>query len=1180
MNKTINFDEATKPQISAADPSHASWVSANAGSGKTRVLTDRVARLLLIGVPPQRILCLTFTIAAANNMQVRLFERLGEWSMLSDRVLYDKLLELGEPSDSLGANKLKKARTLFARALETPGGLKIQTIHAFCASLLKRFPLEAGVSPNFKQIDALASRQLQLRILDEMALEKPHIYEPIIGNIPEQDITTFLDKIVIWQEKFERPVNRQKIRDKFLPDLTGSHEASMAEDEFESIDAAAGEQRWHEIIRQETELFDQIIDQAVKALFSNDDLIYLQKLINCLRRDREFKTSTKQVEPLNKILSAEKTEDSVHALAKIFLTSPSSAQSIRPKTSFPRTRLLEDLEAPLVLWLEGFRVRIMESRDVIIRVYAAKKTLALHEFASEFIERYDQRKREGAQLDFSDLILKSLALLQNHESARWVLYRLDGGIDHVLIDEAQDVSPTQWKIISEIANEFSAGQGAQERPRTIFAVGDEKQSIYGFLDAAPEKFGVMRDGFRDRFEAAQLSFIENNLHFSFRSSRAILALVDAVFSDCTAPGFADGVTHRVFNENLPGRVDLWPFIDATKNEQDDDWDLPDAIPSEAKSHIKLARAIADAIADMLDNKELLPLNDRALGVKARPVRLADIMILLRRRSDLFYAIIQALKDKGLDVAGADRLKLIEELPIRDLTALLSFLAFHHDDLSLAAVLRSPIFGLSEDELYELAYNRGPISLWQSLKRKKKRFPKIVGIIDDLILFATSASPYEILERVLTHHGGRDRLIARLGREIEETMDSYLQQALSYEEDNSASLVGFLEWLTTETEIKRQPSHDADEIRVMTIHGTKGLESPIIILPDTKHLSASPSDLIETSHDDDTPLFMMKREQSSPLNDLALDAKRRWEAEEDFRLLYVALTRAESWLIVCGEGKCKPDCWYDRIQMAMKECQPEERECAARTTSLHHQGRRFSTGEWPTSPTVENIPGDTAVELPDWAQSLPTFPDPPLPTLSPSQLGGSESLDSSEATTKIEEAGMTARAFGTRLHLLLEHLPQVPRPSRQKAARSILALEERDSITDSDFEEVMSAAVKLLDDPSLTDLFAKSTIPEAELTAISPTLDGRKLHGFIDRLCVSEEKILAVDYKSNQRVPTSPDEISEGILRQLGAYEETLTTIFPHHTIEMAILWTRSAQLMTVPHSLCQAALQRASSSLS
>ena len=1143
MPETVKFDDATRPQVAAADPGSASWVSANAGSGKTRVLTDRVARLLLAGTPPQRILCLTFTIAAANNMQVRLFERLGAWSMLSDAELRIRLLELGESEKSLNKDKLENARTLFARALETPGGLKIQTIHAFSSALLKQFPLEAGVSPKFNLIDDLAANSLQGVILDELAEESPDVFNRIAREISESGFSDFLEDIKSRREGLQPPAGRETVLRQFGVETQGDAE--------------------------------QMVSSAASSLFTHDDVSRLNILTDALRSDTGSDRSLEAAKKITEILAIRNTESALHALAGYFLTGVSSKNPFSPSAGSPRKLAIKHLDIEFHAWLDQYKVRVQQARSAVINIRGAEKTLALHEFAEAFLSRYDQRKREGALLDFSDLILKSLRLLQDQECAQWVLYRLDGGIDHVLIDEAQDVSPTQWEIVSEIAREFTAGLGAREGSRTVFAVGDEKQSIYGFQGAAPERFDAMRRQFKERYEDAGLNFIETSLQYSFRSSQAILSLVDAVFRDCQIQGFASGVTHRAFKEDLPGRVDLWPFIDGVPVSDSGSWDETAPIAEEPKSHDKLAKAIALRVKNMLEGGDLLP-----EGTGGRTVRPGDIMILVRRRSDLFYAIINELKANGLPVAGADRLKLIEELAVRDLTAMLSFLAYNRDDLSLAAVLRSPLFGLTEDQLFDLAHGRGKQSLWGSLLKSGADFPDTVRIISDLMKCAREASPYEILERILTRHEGREKLTARLGHEIEETLDSYLQQALTYEEEESASLTGFLNWLTQDTEIKRQLDQGVNEIRVMTIHGAKGLESPIVILPDTEKRSAHSAGTIETSPVDGMPLFMVKRDESPEIIESAREAKKLKEKQEEFRLLYVALTRAECWLIVCGEGNGRGDCWYVQIQSGLAGSDAEQRDFSSEAGHYvsFAPGVRYSTGEWPelTAPETGAAPAETKV--PDWVGRAPDKPEPLPGPLSPSGLGGfipSQAADSEFS----EDAASEAAAFGKRVHLLLEHLPRLPREKRPAAARSILEL-HNPSAEAAENDEAFEAAERLLDDPKLEFLFTGGSIAEAGITAASPTLNGRQLFGYIDCLLVGEERVLAVDFKSNRAVPDCPEDIPEGILRQMGAYQEALRAVYPDLRTETAILWTRTANLMMVPAEICQEALERAAASQS
>ena len=1125
------FDAATRPQVEAADPRRASWVSANAGSGKTRVLTNRVARLLLSGTPPQRILCLTFTNAAASNMQIRLFEHLGEWAMLPDRQLREKLLDLGEDENRLDAETLDRARTLFARALEAPGGLKIQTIHAFSSALLKRFPLEAGVSPQFKSIDDREAERLRSDILNELAEADRLTYESVVSEVDAASLPGFIEAIAARRRQFQRRPSAEHI-----------HRL------FNCVEGAAAQPR-----------------DIVASLLETQDIEMLRALETLLARGSA--NDRKAAEKLRQINFASPNEATLMKLAGIFLTGSGAAAPFSPKTAFPTKATKGALPAVLQVWLESYKHRVSAARRDLINVNALRKTLLLHEFAGTFLTLYQRRKTDRGLLDFNDLIFKSFDLLNDPVCAQWVLYRLDGGIDHVLIDEAQDVNPVQWRIVREISAEFTAGRGTREQERTVFAVGDEKQSIYGFQGAAPAEFEEMRRYFQEQYYGVGQEFIETNLQYSFRSAEAVLRLVDKVFENSTEPGFAGGMTHLAFKRQLPGRVEVWPFVTATTQDDDAPWDNPEAAAARPKSHVILARAIAFRIHRMLERSELVPHDD---GVQ--PVRAGDILILLRRRSDLFHAIIQELKAARLPVAGFDRLKLVEELAFRDLTALLSFLAFPADDLSLAAVLRSPLFGLTEDELFALAHRRSG-RLWQALLENREKHSQPVEILEDLKDAAEALPAYELLERILTHHRGREKLTARLGSEIEESLDALLLQAIAYEEEEAVSLIGFLEWIAEEIEVKRQLDQAGDSIRVMTIHGAKGLESPIVFLPDTEHRQVLPPGIIGHAADG-TPVWMVNKDLSPPVLQDIRERDERLDEEEYARLLYVALTRAESWLIVCGEGKYKPGCWHHRVETALAECGAVSHEFHEETgfSRDKSKGHRLETGNWPIEAERRAPEAEAAVPVPGWARSLPAPPDPVQPgPLSPSHLGGAKAIVSPGAAESGDsETGM---AFGTRLHLLLEHLPEAPKDEWEKAAHAILMLDEPD-LSAAEFSEAFKASSKLLQDPDLAYLFDRTSFAEAGVAAFLPSLNSH-VRGYIDRLLVADDRILAVDFKSNSNVPDDPKDIPEGILRQLGAQQEALIALYPGRKVEIAVLWTRTAEVMQVPAEICREALSRA-----
>ena len=1132
--EAARFDEATLPQIRAANPRTSSWVSANAGSGKTRVLTDRVARLLLAGTPPEKILCLTFTKAAASNMQNRLVENLGKWAMIEDKTLTGMLLELGEDRDTLDHERLARARTLFAQALETPGGLKIQTIHAFSTALLRRFPLEAGVSPQFSTIEERAERLLHEEILAGLGKVRPETFDELASHMSITTILGLAKEIANNRDRFESNADQASIWDLF------------------GIDSALDELTF------------------CGRLFTKHDVEMLKKLIDHLEAGSV--NDAKAGAMLETMDLRRPRPAELQVLEQVFLYGKDAKKPFGPKSGrFPTKSTRNAMHASLESDIEEYMDRVSANRKDRIGLNAASTTLIVHRFAAAFLDEYETRMRDNAFLDFDGLILKVLKLVTNSDVAPWILFRLDGGIDHILVDEAQDVSPEQWRIVSSIAEEFTSGMGARENlDRSVFAVGDEKQSIYGFQGAAPEKFAEMKEHFERRFGDAGKPFVEESLKFSFRSSRAILQLVDMVFNSHDA-GFGGQIAHKAFKSKMPGRVDLWPFIHVEGQEEPLPWYDPGSETEAEDSETILARNIA-ANAREIIKKGMIPDGDS----EARNAQPGDILILVQRRGGLFYSIIQELKAQGLPVAGSDRLRIAEELAIRDLKGLLSFLAVPSDDLSLAAVLKSPIFGIDENQLFELAHDRGNMSLWEVL-RQSDRFSGVKDVLVDLRRNVDFLKPYDLLERILTVHKGRERLVARLGHEIDEAVDALLNQALDYEEEEAASLTGFLEWTSgDEQEIKRQLDQAGDEIRVMTVHGAKGLEAPIVILPDTAKRQVNFRDNLLFT-EGGTPLMKTSREESPPLIEAALERFRRNEEMERRRLLYVALTRAESWLIVCGAGNIQNIndehwCWYDRIERAMNELEDVAEfplEIAAKGTA-GTTGRRFQIGDWPVAASRSMHGLTTSINLEHWVGTPADTLAAPAGARSPSKLGGEKSI----AGDASESGRESAMIRGTRLHLLLEMLPSLAKGARGEAARNLL-FQGGEEITEEEFSDIFDECIRILDKPELRHLFSEAALAEVGITARLDGLGGDPILGYIDRLLIEDDRVLAVDFKSNQLAPDTAEDTPEGILRQMGAYHEALQALYPEKTVEVAILWTRSAQIMKLSMDSCLAALGRA-----
>ncbi len=1123
----ITRHDASERQVQAASPMESTWLSANAGSGKTRVLTDRVARLLLTGVEPQHILCLTYTKAAASEMQNRLFKRLGGWAMKDDATLRAELAELGE-DDAVDGERLRRARQLFARAIETPGGLKIQTIHSFCASLLRRFPLEAGVSPQFSEMDDRAAILLRDQIIEEMADRlAPDTIDLLARHHTGEDFAALTRDVSQHQSLFSMPLDEAPLRAAF--DLPAGFNAT----------------------------------QLLADVFDGTEV----KLINDLIPFLEAGTVTDQkaAPKLRDYLASSGNLAGLAVLEGLFLFGETAKAPFCAKIgSFPTKGTQKKFAAGLDD-LNELMLRVEDARPKRSALLSYEKTRALHQFAAVFLPEYNRRKQARGWLDFDDLITKAEALLTDPAVAQWVLFRLDGGIDHILVDEAQDTSPTQWRVIESLAQEFTSGKGARaDVARTIFVVGDKKQSIYSFQGADPSAFDDMRALFGARLTQIGSGLQSLSLDYSFRSSAAVLTLVDQVFEGAAADDLGDDSRHIAFHQALPGRVDLWPIVEPAEEPEPSPWFKPVDQPAENHFAVRLARQVAAEIKELIDRKAPLPVD----STHSRPVHAGDFLILVQRRSDLFHEIIRACKEAKLEIAGADRLKIGGELAVKDLTALLSFLALPEDSLALASALRSPLFGWSEQDLFTLAHGRVETHLWPRLRSAATQYPETMGILGDLRKQADFLRPFELIERCLTRHGGRARLLARLGDEAEDGIDALLSQALAYESSEVPSLTGFLSWLhSEEVEIKRQMDSARDKIRVMTVHGSKGLESPIVILPDTAPRRPPSRGEVFIS-EDGIPLWKMSGIGQPEAVALAQQRQNNIQTAERMRLLYVALTRAEKWLIVAGAGKFTDtsDSWYQRIEAGLIGIG------AVEATQPGGTGLRYESGNWQGLIDASEQQDPIAdVALPAWADE-PTVPGiAASKPLSPSNLGGAKAL-AGPIKDWDEEA---AKLRGTQIHLLLEHLPQYQESSWPSAAKHILRNED---LPTEGADALLHEATRVLKAPHLAHLFSGDTLAEIDLTAALPTLNGQRILGTVDRLLITEDRVLVVDFKTNQLVPQTESDVPEGLLRQMGAYAEALSLIYPNHKIEPAILWTANASLMPLTHEVVREALARTATS--
>jgi ATP-dependent helicase/nuclease subunit A len=1120
------------------DPGVSLWVSAHAGAGKTRVLIDRVARLLIADTPPDRILCLTFTKAAAAEMAVRLAEALGALAFAAEDALIAKLAELGV--DAPGPDLLRHARTLFARALETPGGLKIQTIHGFCERLLGRFPIEAGIAPGFAVLDERSAAALleeaQRRTLGDIA----HRAHPA-------DLAQLEQLARLGQGSGLPEILRGLLtlrRDRAGVAGAGLDTSSAAQD----LAAALG---------LDAEESEAQVEAAFLTALPLDFLRYAAPLL-------ALSGANDQVcaEKLGAMAETPGT-DLLKRYCSAFVT-----QEGKPKKELC-AKALRTRDPALDRNLRAEQARVLAYLARLKAVRAGAIAKAALSIGLRVIERYDSLKAEGAALDYDDLVLRT-AQLFTRSSATWVLYKLDGGIDHILVDEAQDTNALQWRIITALADEFFAGEGARPRTRTVFAVGDEKQSIYRFQGSDPAIFERMQNYFEDKLEAAGAKLHTPLMNLTRRSAKPVLGFVDAVFADPELAARLSSVgtppAHAAYRTAQAGLVELWPTEKPVAAEEPLPWDVPLDYLHPESPRARLARKIATVIAGWLEKGERLISQDR-------PITPGDIMILVRRRDAFVDEVIRALKRRQIPVAGSDRLSLTEHLAVMDLMALGQFAIMPADDLALACVLKSPVFALSEEALFTLAHGRAG-TLYAALNASAD--PKLRAIADSLCAFITlahRATPFGFYTESLGARGLRSALVARLGADAQDPIDEFLRLALDYERLHPPSLQGFLHWLSEgQAEVKRDMDQGRDEVRVMTVHGAKGLESNILFLPDCcsmPHLTQRPGffELAVTGAARTVP-FWSARASDDPEPAAAARMAERIAAEgEHLRLLYVALTRARDRLYICGhETKQGLDAasWHALCARAMEKI-------GVRTmTAGGEEGFRIESAQTglPDKRPSPQAGAAAAGARPAWFDHAPKSEPAPGHLLSPSRLG-----DEGPAILS-PLAGLDSARFqrGRLIHRLLQFLPDRAPDARAKAAARFLA-QSRHGLSPGAQHEIAEAALRVLADPGFALLFGPASRAEVPLAG-HIALGGatRPIFGVVDRLAIAPGDIAIIDYKTDRHPPDDPAAVPPGYRRQLAVYRALLARLYPGRAIHCALLWTETPALMTLPPAALDAVL--------
>ncbi len=1105
---------ATGQQRKAADPAVSVWVEASAGTGKTKVLSDRVLRLLLNKVNPLRILCLTYTKAAAVEMNTRISERLAAWAVESDEKLQKDLRKLlNTAADGELAEYQKLARTLFAVLLDTPGGLKIQTIHSFCQEVLKRFPLEAGVVPYFEVLDDTQAAEILAQIKSDLLQYAEQQPESAVSR-SLQYLTSHLSEHGFSQIMQNITDNRGKIDELLAPyanfaDFATALATKLAVDPQSSVEKLQADFMAH---------IDSHKARANVAAWSKGGV----------------KDKTK-AENLAGIIARGLVTADYDAYCALFISNGAIVKQ-------PACKAAVAADSELLSRLQAEAERALACERQICRLNLYHATFHTLQIAHELHNRYADYKQQNAVLDYADLIWQTRRLLADPAVADWVLYKLDGGIDHILLDEAQDTSPEQWDIIKSLSTEFFAGKGGKQRQATVFAVGDRKQSIYSFQGADPDKFDVMSHYFAQK---AGQDFQKINLAVSFRSTAAILDAVNAIFAhEEIARGVAaadEKVHHIPFREGEYGRVEIWPLLVAPEKDKDknpDYWQPPVERKQEVSVKSQMARQIA---------REILRLRSES-QTTARPLHFRDFMVLVQRRSSFVNEFIRACKEMDVAICGADKLRLTDQIAVQDLISLGKFLLLPNDDLSLAEVLKSPLFGLDDDDLMKLCYHRGAAPLWSRLG-DMAAYAAVYAELQNLLNMVDYVRPYELYNYVLTKQKGRYKFIERIGIEVEDALDEFINLTLDYERRNIPSLQGFIAWISSSSiDIKRETEQkDNDAVRLMTVHGSKGLQAPVVFLPDTVRVKASKREQMFLWNGD-MAYYPLSADYYDANCEQIKEQNQRKAMEEYRRLLYVALTRAEDRLYICGfsnSEKIAVDSWYNICrQYLVPTDYPTAEKWAAEVPALL------------SPPEAENkVISRSPQALPTWLYENATPESPLAKPYTPSKpLAEDDELDSS---SPLQDNGRFYRR-GTLIHKLLQFLPAntgdkraVMREFLHSTAAELSAKQQNQII-----EEVAT----LLENPQYAEIFGPASRAEVPIMG---EVGGKIISAQLDRLIVLPDKVIVVDFKTNRPAAQTLKETPPAYVAQLGVYADLLRRIYPQKTVEAYILWTNLPHLMRV-----------------
>ena len=753
----------------------------------------------------------------------------------------------------------------------------------------------------------------------------------------------------------------------------------------------------------------------------------------------------------------------------------------------------------------------------------------LCKLAKIFLDKYDLYKQQNSLLDYDDLIYLTQNLLTDNHAKDWVMRKLDGGIDHLLVDEAQDTSPEQWNIINAIIAELYLSTKEQ---KTVFVVGDEKQSIFSFQGANLSSFDHFNQSLSNKLSNANRDFKNITLEWSYRSTKEIIDIVYLIFEQIknTTPQLFTSENFKIlpFRDSHKGRVEIWPLIIGEKDQRQF-WSLPQEQNNYQSTQQLLAQQIASFIKNQIVSK-------RILHATNLPVKEADFMILVRKRDELVFEIINCLKNSGLQIEDIDRVTLDKSLSVLDLISVGKFVLLPQDDLNLASLLKSPIIGMSEEQLQSLAISRGKNSIWvylsnlpeyRTLYEKLCYFLQIYKISNCGNFFLLIADCLDI----------RKILLACNGSDSNDLINELIYLSSNYSNNVDSSLQSFIYWFENNSiEIKRN-FESSNKIRVMTVHASKGLQAPIVILCDTTSLPTNKNKFIWTEEGE---IFSIIQSSNSPefFKDLK-EQEQQKELQEYIRLLYVAMTRAEDHLVICGHhssNKLPENCWYELI---------------SRTLSLHgKQGEDniiiYQTNDEKINQLIninstETIMQSCGNKTIDWF-----FDEGLISKITCSSKKNYASLSPLIPNNYLE--------YGKIFHKILEDVSRINNFSLLKDHPLIkkLPIELQGKIQNN--------IIKLLNNKEFMALEGQELIAEMPL---GTNLRGEVKIGRVDLVAINKDQITIIDYKSDASPPQNTLLVKEFYIDQINFYRHIMQKIYPHSKIICKILWLENSCFMVI-----------------